>query len=237
MRKIFGILSLIFCFSLCPCWGGEIQAVIFDFGGVIATVDRDLVTDFVAGSFGVSRDRALELIAKWQERQQKGEDEYKFLQRDAHSHGLSSRESRFWLREWDRVNAIAFKEIPGMLDLVRGLQKRGFVTALFSNMTSSQERRVAKAGYLDYFDPLFLSHLLKVEKPDLKAYQRVIKKLALPPGSCLFVDDKLENVQAAKECGMDAILFTDPAQLVEDFQQRGIEVRVRSIRKAQHVPS
>lgn len=236
MHKIVGILCLIFCFSIFQGWA-EIKAVIFEFEGVMATVDRDLITDFVATSFKVSHAQALELQAKWQQRLQKGEDEYDFLLKYARSHGLSSSQGRLWFREWDRVNAIAVREIPGMQSLVHALGKRGLTTVLFSNMTALKARRVGKSGCLDQFDPIFLSYRLGVEKPNLKAYKLVLGELALSPDSCLLVDDQLENVQAALESGMDAILFTNPANLVEEFNQRGIEVRVRSIPKAQHVAS
>lgn len=118
-----------------------------------------------------------------------------------------------------------------MLDLVTALNKKGFVTALFSNVTGHQAKVIAKTGYYDYFEPLFLSHELKVEKPELKAYKLVLKKLSLPAQECLFIDDKSENVEAAIQIGMDGIRFESPSQLVEELQKRGIKVHVRSIPK------
>ena len=68
---------------------------------------------------------------------------------------------------------------------------------------------IGKAGYLDYFEPVLLSHPLKEEKPNHKAYKLVLKQLALPAQECLFIDDRPENIQAALESGMDAILFRE----------------------------
>lgn len=210
------------------------KAVIFDFGGVIATYDRALEIDFVKDSLNISRKEAIKLLLAVQDKELEEEDAYEYLLHFVHSHGFSTDQSRFWIRQWNQMMSICLKEIPGMLDLVKALQKKGLVTALFSNATSYQAKAVAKAGYYDHFDPVFLSHELKLTKPSLKAYKLVLQKLSLPAQKCLFIDDKPENVEAAIEAGMDSILFENPSQLVNELHKRGLNVQVRSIPKVAH---
>ncbi len=47
-------------------------------------------------------------------------------------------------------------------------------------------------------------------------------KIAL--SECLFIDDNEQNVAAAKDAGMSAIVFLDPKQLREILQQKRIAV-------------
>ena len=46
-------------------------------------------------------------------------------------------------------------------------------------------------------------------KPQKEMYQHFYEKFGLNPQECLFVDDLEENIQGARETGMDGICFTD----------------------------
>ena len=48
-----------------------------------------------------------------------------------------------------------------------------------------------------------------VRKPDQEIYLLACERLNLSPLDCLFLDDHIENVAAAKAMGMDAILVTE----------------------------
>ncbi len=47
-----------------------------------------------------------------------------------------------------------------------------------------------------------LSHKLKAIKPDIVIYEKALNKFDLIPQECVFIDDKLENVKAAKDFGI-----------------------------------
>ena len=68
-----------------------------------------------------------------------------------------------------------------------------------------------------------LSYEMGVEKPDPRAYQILVDTLHLPPSDIVFIDDKWENINAAKEMGIDAILFESPEQIYRELEQRGLE--------------
>lgn len=61
------------------------------------------------------------------------------------------------------------------------------------------------AGLAGLFDHVFLSYELGLRKPDEAIYTRVIDTLAVPPRSCLFVDDLAENTAAAARCGLSVL--------------------------------
>ena len=66
----------------------------------------------------------------------------------------------------------------------------------------------------DYFVQTFYSQNIKIRKPNLSAFQKVIQLANIKPEETLFIDDKLENVEAARKAGLYAYHHqTELAQL------------------------
>ncbi len=59
----------------------------------------------------------------------------------------------------------------------------------------------------DAFDHMFISAEIGLAKPDPQIYQAVVTELHKDPSEIVFVDDFIENVQAAREAGWHAIHF------------------------------
>ena len=74
-----------------------------------------------------------------------------------------------------------------------------------------------KKGWHDFFKKIFVSFELGFLKPDLRAYSFVAEKLGVKPSDIVFVDDKEENVDAAKKAGMAGIVFKDAVQLKKEL--------------------
>jgi len=79
------------------------------------------------------------------------------------------------------------------------------------------------------FAPLFqrderfvFSHLHKCAKPDSLFFERMLNVLGAPPVHVVFVDDLIENVRAAMECGIKAYQFHDSITLVEELERDGL---------------
>ena len=57
------------------------------------------------------------------------------------------------------------------------------------------------------FDAIILSATIRVMKPDPRAYEAVLTALGLRAEETVFVDDLLENIDAAQKLGMHGIHF------------------------------
>ena len=68
---------------------------------------------------------------------------------------------------------------------------------------------------IKYFNFTYPSHIIHILKPNLDAYNYVIKTLCISPANIAFFDDREENVAAAKEAGMDSYLTKGFSQLCE----------------------
>lgn len=72
----------------------------------------------------------------------------------------------------------------------------------------------------DYFDQAFYSHLIGERKPEPSAYLHVVHQAGIIPGETLFIDDTLENIDAAKKLGFQTI-WLEKGTRVEDWEARG----------------
>jgi HAD superfamily hydrolase (TIGR01509 family) len=58
-----------------------------------------------------------------------------------------------------------------------------------------------------------------VAKPDHRIYQIAVGRLGVQPDEAVFVDDLVENVQAAQAFGMWSIQFKSTQQAITEVQE------------------
>ncbi|MBN2703017.1 MAG: HAD family phosphatase [Pontiellaceae bacterium] len=63
------------------------------------------------------------------------------------------------------------------------------------------------SGFFSGADGLFFSYQIGVRKPHADIYRHALEQMAVLPEECLFIDDLLENVNAARALGFQAIQF------------------------------
>ena len=68
----------------------------------------------------------------------------------------------------------------------------------------------------DYFDKAYYSHEIGYRKPYKEAYEYVLKENKLSPSETLFIDDSIQNIDAAKNLGLQTIFLKD-GMGIEDF--------------------
>jgi len=97
---------------------------------------------------------------------------------------------------------------------LEALKAKGLRLALLSNMPPEQWEALANdLTWLSLCDAVVLSYRLGLAKPDPGIYRRCLEELALTPEEVLFVDDDPDNVAAAAELGIKAVLFTTVGEL------------------------
>jgi len=227
----FSLLSMLFLIistisSLQATEENKIKVVVFDFGSVIAKTDKQEVARFIAQSLHISESEALKAIEELKEHTVQGKAEQNFWIAYANAKGIILPNQ--WIEKLDEARLRALKEIPGMVKLVKDLQKQGYQTALLSNVRESQAAIKRKLGYYGLFDPILLSYQIGVRKPNPKAYEILLSTLKVPPQSVLFIDNQLKNVEAAKALGMDGVLFINRDELIQELNKRGVEISPNS---------
>ena len=94
-----------------------------------------------------------------------------------------------------------------VLDLVRVARERVPV-ALLSNASTRLVHDLDESGILDAFDAVVGSADIRCAKPDAGAFAAAASALGVAVDRCAFVDDTPVNVEAARELGMRAELYT-----------------------------
>lgn len=195
------------------------QAVVFDFGGVMTgEPNREAVVLFLRESFQLSEEEFEKVNHAKRQAVKSGKTDEEFWL------GVAKEKQVHLPNNW----SVAFKGVmkdaiginPEMYALVDQLKEKQIPVALLSNIDVRLAKLLKEFGLYEPFDPCLLSHEIGVEKPGPKAYQILVEKMALAPHVIVFIDDLPENVQAAKDAGLDAILFESVPQIREELKKR-----------------
>ena len=97
------------------------------------------------------------------------------------------------------------------LDILKKLKDKNYDCYVLSNWSAETfEGMTDDYPFLKLFDGLLISGEDKLIKPDHAIYQLARDRFNLNPEETVFIDDKLENIQAAQEMNFKTIHLTDP---------------------------
>jgi putative hydrolase of the HAD superfamily len=112
---------------------------------------------------------------------------------------------------------------PAMVAWQLALKQHGLLTAILSNIGDSVQVSVESAfDWIHRFDVLVWSYQLGIAKPDPAIYRHTLAELGTLPEETLFIDDKLENVEAARVLGIRAIQFFSVEYLRQELMAAGL---------------
>ena len=94
--------------------------------------------------------------------------------------------------------------------------------AIFNEGLGPNEWKWKEFGFDELFDENICSCEVGVSKPSEEIFRIAIETCGVRPDEVVFVDDTPENVEGAKNFGMDSILFESADQLRKEFVRRGL---------------
>ncbi|MGA2678495.1 MAG: HAD family phosphatase [Sedimentisphaerales bacterium] len=190
----------------------KINAVIFDWGGVLIEDPAPALFKYCANVLGVDKEQYV--IA------------FDICMNDFQAGAVT--EQQFWMNMTKRLNvpmpktnslwsdafAQAYKPRQEIFSLASRLRRAGCKTAILSNTEKPVAELINKLKY-DAFDVTVLSCLEGTAKPGRKIYDLALARLNVPARQALFIDDKPENIDGAKQAGLQTILF----KTIEKFKK------------------
>jgi putative hydrolase of the HAD superfamily len=201
----------------------EIQAVLFDYGGVLAEEGFSNTLEALA------KEQALPVENMTAEGMQAVYDSGFVLGRGSESDfwkqlrertGLNGDDSYLRTRVFD-----GFVIRPWILELVAQLKAKGYVTGILSDQTDWLDRLDARDHFYKYFDRIYNSYYLGKGKRDPSHFSDVAADLGLDPSAVLFIDDSKKNVATAMAAGMQAIQYLDRNSFMKELKNAlGIKV-------------
>jgi putative hydrolase of the HAD superfamily len=207
----------------------HIEAVVFDFGGVMATffeAERFRVMEARLGLEAGSLPKILWHSPDWRLAELGAIDDEEYWRRTAPRLGLGpqipgaeARLRAFRDSLWGDVAPNA-----AMVDLVRRLGQRYRVGLLSNTTARDPEPLLRRHGLEGLFDVVILSAAVGLVKPDPAIYHLALERLGTAPGATVFVDDYEPNVAAASEQGLHGIHFAGYEALVVALEGLGVAV-------------
>ncbi|MDQ1679802.1 MAG: putative hydrolase of the superfamily [Frankiaceae bacterium] len=111
----------------------------------------------------------------------------------------------------------------GTLAVITDLVGAGVPVAVLSNAPLPIALAVSYQEWAALFDGrLYFSSQLGASKPSPEVFRRVVAELGATADDVVFVDDRADNIAAARAVGLRSLLFTDAAELREDLRSLGL---------------
>jgi 2-haloacid dehalogenase len=120
---------------------------------------------------------------------------------------------------------MAAGQFDDTVQVLRDVKAAGVRCYALSNMEPDTFRvRQARFPFMDWFDAHVISGLEGVAKPDRRIFEILLRRHALRPQACVFIDDQARNVAAARELGLVGLHFSSAARLRQDLSGLGLAV-------------
>ena len=196
--------------------GMGVQAVVFDFGGVLITPITNQIAD-------VARDHAVPLTTMVEVLlgpQDSGEHPWHRAERGE----LAMADIQASLGPWasalgvelrgDEMERIlrpgAYETIAPMAAKVAELKRSGLLTALLTNTFAEFRPTMERDIHFDDFTHVVESFAVGARKPETAIYEATRAVLGVEHDEILYLDDFRQNIDAAQRFGWTTILVTDP---------------------------
>lgn len=199
---------------------GKIDTVIFDFGGVL--IDWNPAYVYLKEFRGDTEkmNHFLNTICSWEwnENQDAG---YLIQQATEERVALFPEHERLIRMYYERWKDMLGYEHTETVELLKQLKERGKHKLLGLTNWSHETFPVAleRFDFLSWFDGIVVSGVEKMKKPDARIYQLTLDRYDVTAENAVFIDDKQENVEAAKKVGIHGIHHTGAQQLKNELKQ------------------
>ena len=179
----------------------KMKNIVFDLGGVVFARDpRKFEPEFIKFFSYIM----LPQIPRFWEEYDRGVVSYERVVSDLAEYNSCDRE----LADKNlRRSILTQEEIPATKALIAELKAAGYKLYVLSNMSLEFIEFLRKTDVYKYFDGEVVSCEEHVVKPDAEIYKRLVDMYSLNEGETMFIDDRKENVEAARNQGWEGFNF------------------------------
>ncbi|MBR9835983.1 MAG: HAD-IA family hydrolase [Alphaproteobacteria bacterium] len=205
----------------------DIEAVIWDFGGVLTTSPFEaftryeqangLPTDFIRSVNARNGDSNAWARLERSEVTKEEFDEMFRTESQALGHEVPGR---------DILGLLSGDLRPAVINALKVCKSNTKVGCITNNapigkgasMSSDSSKAEAAGAVLDLFDHVIESSKLGIRKPNPRIYELMCETLDVAPENCVYLDDLGINLKPARAMGMTTIKVLNEAQLLDDLR-------------------
>jgi len=209
-----------------------IEAVVFDFGGVLTSSPFEAFTRFETErglpADIIRRTNAANHLENAWARFERAEVDIETFD---HLFAEESRALGAEVRGRDVLPLLQGDLRPEMVEALKRI-KAQFKTGCITNnlpanaIGSMTGRSLYIAEVMVLFDHVIESAKIGLRKPDPRIYRMMVETLKVDPNNCVYLDDLGVNLKPAREMGMTTIKVTSGAQAIADLEKAtGLKLR------------
>ena len=202
----------------------KIRATFWDCGGVLLTNGWDEhARERVVKHFGLNFDEFEQRHPQANDLWERGKiDVHEYLRETVFYAPRAFSENEFFAKMRD-VSQVLY---PGMIEFLRALRAQGSrdnSTYMLSNESRElMEYRIPTFGLSGLFDAYLVSAYIALRKPEAAFFRCALDLSQRQPDECVFIDDREENLEGARQLGIQGIRMTSPEQVIAELRRLGI---------------
>lgn len=202
----------------------NIDTLIFDFGGVLIDWNPAYVylKEFRGDQEAMSNFLNTICSWEWNDNQDAGYLIQKATEERVAMFPEHERLIRMYYDRWEDMLGYEHTETVALLKHFKE-QKKYKLIGLTNWSHETFPVAVERFDFLSWFDGIVVSGTEKMKKPDERIYSLTLDRYNIKAEKVVFIDDKLENIEAAKKLGIHGIHFTEAAKLKRDLNMLGID--------------
>jgi putative hydrolase of the HAD superfamily len=203
-----------------------IQAVLWDFGGVLTTSPFDAFNRFEAEN-GIPKDfiRGINATNPEHNAWARLESSAISIAQFDEAFELESRAAGHPIRGQSVIDLLSGDLRPRMIQVLTTCKQRFKVACLTNNVKSGEGPGMARTSeranqmqrVMELFDLVLESSKEGIRKPNPAFYLRACERLRIKPTQAVFLDDLGINLKPAKELGMTTIKVTSENQAIAEL--------------------
>lgn len=202
----------------------SIKTIFFDLGGVLINFSHETMCQNLAHYCDLDLDlvKAHLFEKNLSEEYERGAIDSKTL----HEHFCQLSKKKLDYEGLLQATSSIFSLKEEMPPILEALKKQNITLILLSNTCEAHFWQVEKQfPFLKLFDGFILSYEVKARKPEKTIYDKALELAQAQPDECLYVDDVLEYVEAAKDLGIDSHHFEGAENLISVLEKRDINLQ------------
>jgi putative hydrolase of the HAD superfamily len=193
------------------------QAIFMDVGGVLLTNGWDhAARERAAAKFGIDPSELERRHAPLARDLDVGR-----VALDTYLEQVFGQARRAEARVFVEAQSAAFPDALSVLGWVASA-RRYLLCALNNESTELNAYRIGRFGLARYFSLFFSSCYVGLAKPEPAIFKLALNVTRRAPEEVVFVDDRPENVEAARGCGLRVIHYRTAPQLRAELEAAGV---------------
>jgi 2-haloacid dehalogenase len=198
----------------------HINTIIFDFGGVLIDWNPRHVFRDEFEEISEMEDFLNKVCTDdWNLQQDKGRslaEGTRILQDKFPEHATKI---RLYYDQWEKMIK---GDIPQNVTLLQKLKEKYKLYGLTNWSTETFPIVLKRYSFFKLFDGIVISGEEKLIKPDKKIFERMLDRYHLKAKNALFIDDNINNIQAAKAMGFETIHVQEKTDLKRELNALGL---------------